>query len=114
MLKKRIFSLIILCQVVGISLFAQKYPYQNAKLPVEERVADLLSRMSLEEKVRQMDMYNGANLKEGEAFSLALAKELIGEKLGAGAVHDYYPKDAKAANQLQEFIINNNRWGIPA
>lgn len=114
MYKKRIFSLIILCQVVGISLFAQKYPYQNAKLPVEERVSDLLSRMSLEEKVRQMDMYNGANLKEGEAFSLALAKELIGEKLGAGAVHDYYPKDAKAANQLQEFIIKNNRWGIPA
>ena len=37
--------------------FAQKkYPYQDSKLPVEERVKDLLSRMSLEEKVRQMDM----------------------------------------------------------
>src|SRR5258705_952587 len=29
-------------------------PYQNASLPVNERVADLLSRMTLEEKVGQM------------------------------------------------------------
>ncbi|MGH9763241.1 MAG: hypothetical protein ACREDR_14335, partial [Blastocatellia bacterium] len=33
--------------------------YRNPNLPVEERVTDLLSRMSLEEKVRQMDMYSG-------------------------------------------------------
>ena len=30
------------------------YPYQNPKLPVEERVADLLSRMSLREKIGQL------------------------------------------------------------
>ena len=31
-----------------------KYPYQNAGLPVEQRVEDLLSRMTLEEKAGQI------------------------------------------------------------
>ena len=30
------------------------YPYQNPQLSVEERVADLLSRMSLREKIGQL------------------------------------------------------------
>jgi beta-glucosidase len=30
-------------------------PYRDPKLPVEQRVADLLSRMTLEEKVAQME-----------------------------------------------------------
>lgn len=34
------------------------YPYQNPALPVEERVADLLGRMTLEEKVGQIQMYD--------------------------------------------------------
>jgi beta-glucosidase len=33
---------------------AQKAPYENARLPVKQRVDDLLSRMTLEEKVGQM------------------------------------------------------------
>ena len=37
-----------------VSAKSGKYPYQNPKLPVAERVADLMSRMSLEEKVNQM------------------------------------------------------------
>lgn len=37
-------------------LFSQKLPYKNPKLPVEERVNDLLSRMTLEEKFWQLFM----------------------------------------------------------
>lgn len=33
--------------------------YKNANLPVEERVSDLIGRMTLEEKARQLDMYTG-------------------------------------------------------
>ena len=31
--------------------------YRDPSLPVEERVADLLSRMSLEEKIMQTDQF---------------------------------------------------------
>lgn len=90
-----------------------KYPYQNPNVSVEDRVNDLLSRMSLEEKVRQMDMSKGPNFKEGEDFSKEKASELIG-KLGVGAIHDIYPRSAKMINDLQRFVIKNNEWGIPA
>ena len=33
---------------------AQTPPYKNPRLPVEQRVADLLSRMTLEEKIAQL------------------------------------------------------------
>src|ERR1700687_6400284 len=32
----------------------ERLPYQNAKLPLEERVRDLLQRMTLEEKIAQL------------------------------------------------------------
>ncbi|MCF6332344.1 MAG: glycoside hydrolase family 3 protein [Draconibacterium sp.] len=91
----------------------EQYPYQSSQLPVEKRVNDLLSRMSLEEKVRQMDMYRGGEFKENEEFSAKKAKETIG-KIGVGAIHDIYPKSAKMINDLQTYVIANNRWGIPA
>ncbi len=72
---------------------AQKvnHPYQNQKLSVEERVEDLLDRMSLEEKVRQMDMYRGGEFKDKEDFSANKTNNTIG-KLGVGAIHDIYPQ----------------------
>ena len=33
------------------------YPYQDSSRPIEERVDDLLSRMTLEEKAAQTDQY---------------------------------------------------------
>src|SRR5210317_1500703 len=38
---------------------SQSYPYQDAGRPVEERVADLMARMRLEEKVGQMCQMEG-------------------------------------------------------
>jgi beta-glucosidase len=95
-------------------VLAQQYPYQNAKLPVEERVKDLLSRMSLEEKVRQMDMYDGAKLKENEALKRSAVETTFSDGLGVGSIHDLYPRNAKDINDLQKYIIDHNRWGIPA
>ena len=52
-MKKRIFTVLSLA-LVCISADARKYPYQNPDLPVEKRVEDLISRMTIEEKVNQM------------------------------------------------------------
>jgi len=45
---------IVLAIAVLLPAVAQAYPYQDANLPVETRVEDLLSRMTLDEKVGQM------------------------------------------------------------
>src|SRR4051812_6457429 len=91
--------------VMALGFFNQtsaqkKYPYQDPKIPVEDRVKDLLSRMSLEEKARQMDMYKGEFFKEKENFSKSKSDAKIGN-LGIGAIHDIYPRSAKMINDLQ-------------
>lgn len=36
-------------------------PYKQASTPLEQRVQDLLGRMTVEEKARQLDLYSGAD-----------------------------------------------------
>jgi len=56
----RIFSSILLVLASAITSFAQQIPlYKNPQLPVEERVLDLLSRMTTEEKFWQLFMIPG-------------------------------------------------------
>jgi beta-glucosidase len=98
----------------------KKNRYRDAALPIEERVDDLLSRMSLEEKVAQMRIFH-ANIgvyanKRGD---LELSDKVKGKlEIGIGGIknpgEDLSPLEAsKLNNELQAYIIKNNRWGIP-
>jgi beta-glucosidase len=98
-------------------------PYKNSQLPVEERVRDLLNRMTLEEKIRQLDMYAGVpalvdkSLDNTHAAPTAVfqpdaAEKLLGN-LGAGSIHDLYPS-AALSNTIQQWVMAHNRLGIPA
>jgi len=55
---KKIISIYILA-FINLNTTAQQALYLDAKQPVEKRVADLLKRMTLEEKVAQMCQYVG-------------------------------------------------------
>ncbi len=113
-IRKTIVAICLLTSVLSQNLFGQKgNSYKNPQLSVEERVTDLLSKMSLEEKVRQMDMYKGEFFVDGQNFSVDKAKSKI-DSLGVGAIHDLYPESAQTINDLQKFVIESNRWGIPA
>jgi beta-glucosidase len=89
----------------------QKPDYLNPTLPVEVRIKDLLARMTLEEKARQMDMYRAEEVTEEREFSPTKTAEVIGD-LGVGAIHDLYLKPA-LANQAQKYAVEKTRLGIP-
>src|SRR5512139_1300191 len=50
---RRVLAILVL---LPLSVWAQ-FPFRNPDLPVEERVADLVGRLTLDEKVKQM-LYN--------------------------------------------------------
>lgn len=91
------------------------YPFADKNLNIEERILDLISRMTLEEKVRQLDIYSGAEVltdsKMPAIFDGDKYKELYGE-LGIGCLQIRY-SSAKLNNQIQEYNIKNTRLGIP-
>lgn len=93
------------------------YPYKDPHLSVDKRVADLLSRMTLEEKIRQLDMYWGkevANMGGHEAESWSEEKVIASlGTMGIGSVHDLYPIRPEIANQIQRYAIEKTRLGIP-
>lgn len=115
-----------LMSLAGFCLAQDNPPaYRNPDLPVDERVHDLLGRVTLEEKVRQLDMYSGAtdllksnqridhtHAKAGAVFNPERAEKLLGT-LGVGSIHDIYPS-AQRYNAIQTWVIKSNRLGIPA
>ena len=106
-------------------------PYQNPKLSVEQRVNDLVSRMTLQEKVGQLrctlawNYYTikGKNVEPSELFKKDIAKGQIGMLWGTYRADPWTQKSlengltpelaAKAGNALQKYVIEHTRLGIP-
>lgn len=92
-------------------------PYKNPHLPIATRVTDLLQRMTVEEKIRQLDMFWGRevadmNGHEAETYDAAKVEASIGTH-GIGSIHDFYPLSAELANRIQRYAIERTRLGIP-
>ncbi|MBD5476641.1 MAG: hypothetical protein HDR17_11780 [Lachnospiraceae bacterium] len=98
--------------------------YQNPALPVERRVADLLSRMTLEEKAAQTCMVRGVEYatkpSDKQHCSVEPDTEFDWERLekdfgqdGIGCIHDMYSTPVPF-NKIQKYFIENSRLGIPA
>jgi beta-glucosidase len=95
--------------------------YKDSSLPINERVEALLPLMSLEEKVAQMRIFHAnIGVELDEQGKLKLSDKVV-EKLKIGIAGIKNPGEhldavaaAKLNNELQKYIIENNRWGIPA
>ncbi len=121
-------KLLFLVLITAVGLFqscdqkdATSKDYKDATLSIEERVEALLPKLSIEEKVAQMRIFH-ANIgaKSDEDGNMKLSKKVI-EKLKLGIAGIKNPGEhinpvaaAKLNNELQKYIIENNRWGIPA
>ena len=118
--------------LAGISaLAAPKYPYQNANLPVDQRVEDLLSRMTLEEKAGQIvclmgwDSYqiNGKKVSVSDKFKHEVDSLYVGMYWAVFRADPWTRKTianglnptlaAQAANAMQRYAIEKTRLGIP-
>ncbi len=102
-----------------------KAPYTAPNLPLEERAADLLSRMTLEEKAAQMvGVWQGKSttlVDETGDFDFEKARAHYKDGHGLGQVGR--PSDAgggrnarqqaELTNAIQKFFIENSRLGIP-
>src|SRR4051794_9872445 len=105
-----------------------KAKYLDPKVPADKRVADLLARMTLEEKVAQLTGYwfpkSGVMVDDQLRPALAndKAKALFANGLGEVSrpsenedrKKNLNPRqEAELANALQKYVIENTRLGIP-
>ncbi|MDR2845633.1 MAG: glycoside hydrolase family 3 C-terminal domain-containing protein, partial [Puniceicoccales bacterium] len=92
-------------------------PYQNASLPIEVRVADLLSRMTLDEKCDQVRQGGLAKLQVFEGAVSSESLERVFRTRQPGFVHIESGATAQTnaikARDLQEYLLQNSRLGIP-
>jgi len=96
-----------------------KPAYKKPQMPVEQRVADLLERMTLEEKAAQTWCVwkTSEDITDEQGH---LKSDEISEWVKNGIGHwarlnqELDPrKGAEMANRVQKFILENNRLGIP-
>ena len=108
------------------------FPYKNAALPPEQRVADLLARMTLEEKAAQMmcvwQKKSETLVDANGVFDIEKARRSFAHGNGLGQVGR--PSDAggtghepekgrnarqqaELTNAIQKFFIEESRLGIP-
>ena len=117
---------VLFCGFAHMNSQVNQPDYKNPRLPVERRVADLLSRMTLEEKVAQLtclwasrpqvNPQTNFDTDRGD-FSPEKAAEVMKHGIGQIA-RQREQKDprqgAMFANAVQKWLIENTRLGIPA
>ena len=93
--------------------------YHDASYSTQERVENLLSQMTVNEKLAQLGSKWVFELMEDQQFSATKAQSEIPHGIGqitriAGASNVAPNEGATLANTIQGYLVNNTRLGIPA
>lgn len=98
--------------------------YKNPALTPAERAEDLLGRMTVREKIAQIDITRGVlfsfesgkipgncTVAADDALDMERFAAMVGDR-GIGYVHDVYGLP-KFRNEIQSFLVEKTRLGIP-
>ena len=133
-MNKLLIAVVCLLSIFGLPAFSQensKTIYKDPNAPIPNRVRDLLDRMTVEEKVAQLESnwtlpafpgFTAPSPFEGDHLNEAIVKKMAANGLGTFAQLDEFmgtggpanPRlGAKKRNLLQEWVVKNTRLGIP-
>ncbi|PWH14275.1 MAG: beta-glucosidase [Anaerolineae bacterium] len=92
------------------------WPYLDPNLPVEERIADLLARMTLAEKCAQLHSDFGLEMPGNQPLLNRLRQNF---PHGVGIVNSYHRgldtrQSVRFVNEVQRYLREETRLGIPA
>lgn len=102
-------TLTLLVVLASISAHSKKItePYKDKSLPIDQRVEDLLGRMTLDEKIMQLNQYILGLNTNGNNFGYTI--EEVPSNVGSVI---NFSENIKERNQLQRKAMNS-RLGIP-
>jgi beta-glucosidase len=94
--------------------------YRDPSLPIEERVADLLGRMTLDEKLAQLgSVWSFELFRTEDELDPDRLRDKLGQGIGqvsrvAGATNLDPIAAAAIGDEIQRFLVEETRLGIPA
>lgn len=118
---KNIFLILFL--LINITAFGQQavmLKYKNPNVPVEERIRDLLSRMTLHEKCSQIDIWHPKARPTSNRDTLIKCIDEMGDTIKNGIgflqfdTHISHKDYAANFNAIQKYLLHETRLGIPA
>ena len=115
----------LLISVLALAVSCGKVDYKDPNAPIEERVESLLSQMTLEEKVGQMNQFCGvehvsqkdkkaqADNQDAQGFYPGINADTLRKWTKEGRIGSYlHVLTAEEANELQKLAMES-RLGIP-
>ena len=108
MMKKTILALALTSATLFSGYKEDKPVYKDARQPIEKRIEDLIARMTLEEKVMQLNQYTlGRNDNSNN-----MADPVKGIPAEIGSLI-YFGSNADLRNTVQKKAMEQSRLGIP-
>ncbi len=113
-----IISLFCMCFLYLKVVGQEQFPYKDPSLSIEERVKDLLNRMTLEEKIDQLNMKGLSDIKinsEGEVDLSSLDSVFKGKSIGCLETPFIECEQiATLSEAADKYLRTQTRLGIPA
>jgi beta-glucosidase len=94
--------------ILSLNILSGQEVYKDKKAPIENRIKDLVKRMTIDEKILQLNQLTfGTNNNPNN-----IGKEVSGLPSGIGSVI-YFTGDPVLRNKLQKKAVEESRLGIP-